>query len=144
MPQNNRIMASVDLRAAITQRLVGLSAERRRLEARLAVVTEIEKELRGLMQTQTNLGLDGSASPASLSPRDTYDNGKVKEFLLRQLRAEAQTTDELTEKALQSGFNFGDRSPARIIHFNLLNLKNAGMVELSGDVWKFNPEKQTA
>ena len=33
-------------------------------------------------------------------------------------------------------FNFGEKSVARVLHFNLLNLKNAGIIEREGEKWK--------
>lgn len=126
---------------------MAIVAERRRLEARLGILAEVEKELRGLLQTQADLPLNQPAPTPPLSEptnRESYDNAKVKELLVNEIKTGEKTTEQLTELALRAGFNFGEKSPSRVIHFDLLNLKNAGLIELSENLWKYIEKKLTA
>jgi len=56
--------------------------------------------------------------------------------LQRAVKGGSKTLDDLVRIALQSGLNFGEKSPARVIHFNLVNLKNAGLIDREDDLWK--------
>ncbi len=128
---------------------MALRMERRRLEARLSVIAEIDKELVGFLTE----GIEEPSPPVKIGdvvmrkPSDAFralseesgdesTNAKLKEFLLARLAREERDLDDLVHLALQQGFNFGSKSPARVLHFNLLNLKNSGLIEKEGDKWK--------
>jgi hypothetical protein len=72
-------------------------------------------------------------------------NTKLKEFLQTELANGPKSSEGLVNAAQRSGgFDFGEKSAARVIHFNLLNLKNSGLVDKEGELWKLRTAgKQT-
>ena len=130
--------AVLDTRQSIVRRLMTYTAERRRLEQRLGLLAELEKEFQELLREldqrdQPRLIQDETPSPQT---GEVHNNALVKELLQRALKASPKTLDELVQIALHSGINFGEKSPARVIHFNLLNLKNARLIDREGEAWK--------
>jgi hypothetical protein len=143
---------TVDLRQSIEKRLMAFRVERRRLQTRLALVIEIEKEYELLLAEADQMTLSakidesGTAKLSEIVKAEEDEestNAKLKEFLLAQLEHEPRALDDLVHLALNGGFNFGTKSPARVLHFNLLNLKNSGLLEKEGDKWK-SARNQTA
>ena len=155
----------MDLRLSIEKRLLAFRVERRRLQARIAVIMEIEKEYEQLLTEANQMNLSqkneeaGNSNQSPLERRqwsqklsetlkqgeeeEASTNAKLKEFLLSNVGAEAMALDELVSLALNHGFNFGTKSAARVLHFNLLNLKNSGLLEKEGEKWK-STRNQTA
>ena len=141
------------LRQTIEKRLAAFRIERRRLQVRLNFVTEIEKEYELLLAEADQMTLSprieesGSVKLSEIvkaaAEEDESTNAKLKEFLLAHLALGALSLEELLTLAHGQGFNFGVKSPARVLHFNLLNLKNSGLIEKEGDKWK-SVRNQTA
>ncbi len=128
------------------RRLMGYTAERRRLEQRIAVIAVLEKELQEILreidqrEQQPPLLREKTPSPES-GEGEMYSNAVLKELLQRALQASPRTLDDLVRIVLHSGINFGEKSPARVIHFNLLNLKNAGLITRDDDTWRLVERK---
>jgi hypothetical protein len=138
--------AVIDTRQSIMRRLMGYIAERRRLEQRIGVITVLEKELQEILRE-----IDQRGQQPSLLPEETpssqsgegeiYSNTLIKDLLQRALQVAPRTLDDLVRIVLHSGINFGEKSPARVIHFNLLNLKNAGLIDRNNDMWRLVERK---
>jgi hypothetical protein len=129
-----------DTRQSVVRRLMTYGAERRRLEQRLAVIGELEKEFQELLREMDNREqpmLIKEETPANGTQPELYNNAVVKELLQRALKAGPKTLDDLVRVAHQAGINFGEKSPARVIHFNLVNLKNSKIIDRDGDLWIF-------
>jgi hypothetical protein len=133
IPQN-----VADTRQSIVRRLMTYGAERRRLEQRLVVVGELEREFQELLREVDHRDQPRLIKEESPPPTEDHlhNNAVVKELLTRALKAEPRTLADLVRIALHSGINFGEKAPSRVIHFNLLNLKNAGVINRDGDAWK--------
>jgi hypothetical protein len=122
----------------MTRRLVALTLEKRRLQSRLAIVEELEKELRTLLE-----GAAQSSFPSITEPPvpsiELVDEGKqgaaIKLFLQEEISKEPKTLDQLVAGA-RDRFEFGEKSVARTLHFHLLNLKNSGLIEKHGGIWR--------
>jgi hypothetical protein len=131
-----RIVA--DTRQSIVRRLMTYGAERRRIEQRLAVIGELEKEFQELLREVDNREqplLIKEELPANGTQPEPYNNAVVKELLQRAIRSSPKTLDELVRITHQAGINFGEKAPARVIHFNLVNLKNSKIIERDGERW---------
>jgi hypothetical protein len=130
--------ALADARQSIVRRLMTYGAERRRLEQRLAVIGELEKEFQELLRE-----VDNREQPSLIKedlstngfPHEPYNNAVVKELLQRAIKSGPKTLDELVRISHQAGIDFGEKSPARVIHFNLVNLKNSKTVDRDGELW---------
>jgi hypothetical protein len=132
---------NMDLRQTISRRLMTILAERRRLEGRINILTEVEKELRGLLEEEHQPALPNTNRrilTAALAEETVNQNARIKEFIQKQLSAGVKTADELVDLAQKHGFDFGEKSARRVLHFNLLNLKNSGMIEKEGEAWKLS------
>jgi hypothetical protein len=127
-----------DIRQSIVRRLMGYTAERRRLESRLGVIGELEKELQDVLREidQREQGSLLKPDESSVFSSQEANNGAVKEWLQTILRNGSKTLDQIVSQAQEVGISFGDKAPARVLHFNLLNLKNGGMIEKDGEAWK--------
>jgi hypothetical protein len=142
-----RATNTVDLRQSIEKRLMAFRLERRRLQARTNLLLEMEKEYEQLLAEADQASFPikvgdrvvrkpSDALTPSEEDAEESPNAKLKEFLLTQVARESCALNDLVGLALSHGFNFGTKSPARVMHFNLLNLKNAGLIEKEGDKWK--------
>jgi hypothetical protein len=132
--------AVADTRQSIVRRLMTYGAERRRLEQRLVVIGELEKEFQELLREVDNREqplLIREEAPANGMPPEPYNNAIVKQLLQRAIKSSPKTLDELVRIAHQAGIDFGEKSPARVIHFNLVNLKNSKIIDRDGELWKF-------
>lgn len=129
----------VDLRQAMTRRLVGLTLEKRRLQSRLTIVEELEKELRTLLEGTEQPSFPSITEPPPVRLSEIVDEGKqsaaIKLFLQEEISKEPKTLDQLVTGA-RDRFEFGEKSVARTLHFHLLNLKNSGLIEKHGDIWR--------
>ena len=85
--------AVADTRQYIVRRLMTYGAERRRLEQRLAVIGELEKEFQELLREVDNRdqpALIRTDEPANGSPpSELYNNAVVKELLQRAIKRRA-------------------------------------------------------
>ena len=134
--------SGIDTRQSIMRRLMTYGAERRRLEQRLAVIAELEKEFQEFLREvdqrdQPRLIPDEPPPPAA----EMHNNAIIKDLLLRAIKAGPKTLEDLVRIAHQTGINFGEKAPARVIHFNLLNLKNAGLIDRDDDLWTIADKK---
>jgi hypothetical protein len=116
-------------------------AERRRLEQRLAVIIELEREFQELLREvdhrdhQPRLIKDDEIPPPA--EEQLYNNAIVKALLTKAIKTEPRKLGDLVRIALHAGINFGEKNPSRVVHFNLLNLKNASVIEQDEDgAWK--------
>lgn len=129
----------VDLKQAMTRRLAGIMMERRRLESRLNLLSELEKELRGLLEgsDQPSFPSVGVTELHQVHEPNGQQGSAVKAFLHTYLSREGpKSLDEIVVAARDRNFDFGEKSVARTLHFHLLNLKSSGVVEKEGDLWK--------
>lgn len=142
---------AVNLRQTIERRLAALRMERRRIQARLSVVSEMEKEFEQVLAEADQMTLSPELNKAAAAvvketvriseilkeaSEEESGNTRLKEFLINHLTTEGFDLESLVTGAISAGFNFGTKSPARVLHFNLLNLKNSGLVEKDGEKWK--------
>jgi len=114
-------------------------AERRRLQQRLAIIGELEKEFQELLREvdkRDQPRLINEEPPPEGTSAELYNNAVVKDLLQRAIKAGPKSLEDLVRIAHHSGINFGERSPARVIHFNLVNLKNAGLLNREDNLWK--------
>jgi len=133
-----------DARQSIVRRLMTYGAERRRLEQRLAIIGELEKEFQELLREVDNREqpmLIKEEPPANGAQPEPYNNAIVKELLQRAIKSSPRTLDELVRITHQAGINFGEKSPARVIHFNLVNLKNSKIIDRDGELWRFAADR---
>lgn len=140
--QHSSVDADMDLRQTISRRLAAIIAERRRFEGRINILLEIEKELRTLLDEEAPPTRSPNISPFAVlgeGEEEIGQNARLKEFIQERLRTESLTLDQLVDAVLANGFAFGDKSVRRVLHFNLLNLKNSGLIEKDGEAWKLVP-----
>src|SRR6266851_2075870 len=100
-----RATNTVDLRQSIERRLMAFRLERRRLQARLNLLVEMEKEYEQLLAEadQTSFPLKvGDRVVLKPSEEDEQEspNAKLKEFLLKEVARESRTLDDLVSLAL--------------------------------------------
>jgi hypothetical protein len=117
---------------------MAIIAERRRLESRVAILTELEKELRTILEDEPQAELlQSERTPSStVLTEQIHQNSRLKRFIVSQLQSGPKTLAQFVEAAQRNGFNFGEKSALRVLHFNLLNLKNAGVAEKEGEAWR--------
>lgn len=122
---------------------MSIVAERRRLESRVSVLTEVEKELRAILEEEPQAAFLQPEPPPSgtVLTEHIHQNARLKSFIVAQLRSGPKMLNQFVEAAHRSGFNFGEKSALRVLHFNLLNLKNAGAVEKEGETWKLTAQE---
>jgi hypothetical protein len=127
----------MDIRQNVTRRLMAIVAERRRLESRMSVLTEVEKELRAILEDEPQgTLLQPESSQSTTLTEQLNQNARLKNFIVAQLRSGPKMLNQLVDAAHRNGFDFGEKSALRVLHFNLLNLKNAGTVEKEGEAWR--------
>ena len=133
-------MDNSELRQSLVRRIMTFLGERRRLEARIAILVELEKELQDVVREIDRKGQQPpllKTEPDALVPSlEGYNNAAIKELLQKLLKDGPKKLDELVKGAHDAKVNFGEKAPARVVHFNLLNLKNAGLIERDGETWK--------
>ena len=137
-----------DIHNDIERRLIELSNERMRLQSRLSIISEIERELKALLARQRELiripKVGANGSPPSITPSQIIQEiSPVATAILRLLDRGPTGKERLSELLETERFAFGDKSPARVIHLTLLNLQKQGLVEsMPTGEWKLrNPEK---
>jgi hypothetical protein len=137
---DRKVMEKPEIRQSLVRRIMSFMAERRRLEARIAILTELEKELQDVVRELDQRGQHTSllkTEPDTLVPSlDGYDNASIKELLQKALKSGPMELAELVQAAHAAKVNFGEKAPARVVHFNLLNLKNAGLIARENDKWR--------
>jgi hypothetical protein len=139
-PSSLNTGTNVDLRQALTRRLATLTVEKRRLQARLVLLEELEKELRALLDGSEQQSLPNIEEPGQVRLSELADDGSqgpaLKLFLQEQLNQGPKSLDQLVIAVRDGHFDFGGKSIARALHFHLLNLKNSGLIEKNDKGWK--------
>ncbi len=123
---------AIDIRAQIEQKLMAFSAERYRLQHRLTIVMEIEKELRALLAQQEELKpapVEIVRQPKIGSTAEDGTNAPAVLAIQRLLQESPKTKEQLAEYLQRDKFGFDDKSPARVVHLTLVNMKRRGLVE---------------
>jgi hypothetical protein len=118
-----------DIHNDIERRLTELFGERQRLQSRLAVITEIERELKSLLAHQRELIRVPKIGSNGFPPNLNDDTSAAAQAVLRLLLNHPRSKEQIAELLKEERFSFGDKSPARVIHFTLLNLKKQGLAE---------------
>ena len=133
----------MDLRQALARRVATITLEKRRLQARLVLLEELEKELQTLLNGAEQPSFPGIEDPRQVRMSELIDEGNqgaaLKLFLQEQLNQGPRTLDQLVIAARDRQFDFGEKSVARTLHFHLLNLKNSGLIEKDEDSWRLSP-----
>lgn len=131
---------------AAHSRLLALAAERERLTRRLALIDELEKELRALFQSQKILLDDEAAgSDPGTALKAHVSNHAIRTFLTEKLKySSPQSKAQLAGALIKRGFDLRGRSVARVVHMNLVTLMNLGTIEpdSTGVYWSIKRLKE--
>jgi hypothetical protein len=139
-----------NIRNQIERRLMEYAAEKYRLQQRMAVVLEMERELRGLLAQQEELQSepDGNTQqPLAVAHASNPTNGNgagASEALAgmaiqRLLSGGSKTRDQLIHDLRQEKFEFSGKSAARVVHLTLVNLKRRGLAnQTPAGLWRLN------
>jgi len=125
----------------IRERIAQIAFERQRLERRSGLLAELEKELRLLLKDEprTAASILAAADSNGGRKRKRLRQGNLSPLAARidQLLVSGSKTKKELTRAL-SDFNFGDKSPKRMIHLTLVNMKKHGIAEPTGteDSWR--------
>lgn len=131
-----------DIRPDLKERASSLKAEIEALRADLEA-KERHLESTGELLARENdywankdqKQLFDSAEPGVSNGHGQVDRG-LMEFLEKSLTGAGLTAKEIGQLAVDRGFDFGEKSPSRAVHFRLLNLQKAGKASRHGDRWK--------
>lgn len=139
-----------DIRPDLQDRLNTLDAEKKDLETRLGDVERVRQSIITLIQSEdTRWGvLDQGNLLKGKRPHELTKDRKGATHLSRLLlelldNERSRSLSELLTAAKERDFPFGEKSPARVLHFALLALKNRGWVERTEDgLWKLPNKSQ--
>ena len=119
-----------DLKSQIKRRLSSIGVERERLQRKLAMLGELEKELRTLLSDRS--GATGRVGRPRRSV-GKVDASATAQAIQRVLKGGAKTKQEVANVLSEEGFDFGGKAPARVVHLTISNMRRHGTVEQASD-----------
>lgn len=123
-----------ELKSQIRRRLAAIGAERERLQRKLGLLAEVEKELRSLLQQPQAV-----ARPKRVekSPRSggakAAATGAASEMIERVLSEGAKSKGELANALEAAQFDFEGKAPGRVVHQALVSMMRKGLIEKTQD-----------
>lgn len=109
------------------------------VDRRRAVLDDEERGIKALLASEDKRFADSNHSPRAshlMSAVDDNGFGKtpLSRLILNALKSyhEPVGLDDFKQFALSSGFNFGEQSPGRTLHWALVGLTENGHLECSG------------
>ena len=130
-----------DIRSDLKERLGSIAKEREAIQAsvqgRLSELEKMEAGINALLRLEdrtfrsTNGNGHSHAADGGSTP--------LARLILTTLNAAKRplTVDEFKEAAHAAKFDFGDKSPGRVIHWGLVGMAQGGTIEKDGGKWQF-------
>jgi Tfp pilus assembly protein PilN len=126
-----------DIRVDLQERLDGLGADRQELQRRLTEIDRIEEGIKALLQRET---VQFAASVQINDDGEISDGGSTElaRLVLQTLRQHSQplSLEAIKEAAEAANFDFGEKSPGRVLHWALVGMAQGGGVEKVNGKWQ--------
>lgn len=125
-----------DIRADLQERLNAIAEERGDLEKRLQELAGIESGITALLQRESRNF--AAQSNGDGGPYIDAGSTELARLILQTLRKHNAplSLEGLKEAADAAGFDFGEKSPGRVLHWALVGMAQGGSVEKVSDKWR--------
>jgi len=122
----------MDIRLALNERLKTIAKERAKLD-------EIEAGIKALLKLE-----DDRDSAFSTHRNKNGHSADAGQFVLDALNQSKRslTVEDMKQWAQKAKFNFGEKSPGRVLHWALVSKKRAGIVEKVNGKWRLKEVAQ--
>ena len=127
-----------DIRSDLQERLDAVEKDRAAMQQRMTELEQAEAGLRVLLQRESQ----NTALYASDNGGADIGGTELARLILQTLhQAKKPLILEDFKKAAEAvGFDFGDKSPGRVLHWALVGMATGNSVEKVGDKWQIKEE----
>ena len=125
-----------DLRKEIKERLDEIEPQRVSLQKRLDSLAMKEKSLKVLLESEVERWTEQLSLEFASGTGDKGRHSPLYSFILTTLAEGAKRKDEILSAALKAKVPITSKRTKVAVHFTLLGMANAQVVERIGDLWK--------
>ena len=130
-----------DIRDDLKERLNSIERERQVFQRGLGILDDREKVVRSLLKVEERVWSKQQVSLPGLEANGEQQRRQAAtplgEFLMESLAdGQHRTLKMLEMMALDKGWDFGDKSAGRVIHFALVGMQVNQMVKRANGMWR--------
>jgi hypothetical protein len=130
-----------DIRSDLQERLNVIAADREELQRRMTELAHIEDGIKALLQRES-VQFVASVNDSGNGIHAATGGTELARLVLQTLRQANKPLhlDEIKDAAEAAEFDFGEKSPGRVLHWAMVGMAQGGSVEKVNGKWQIKEE----